>query len=395
MSDQVPANLDEFIRGLRRVWRREQVSKRLYQALADAEKDPNRKTILHKLAETEAGHGQQWAKALQRFGQPAPEYRDTLGDKIWRWVLVQSGTDNALARIESAEKDDTVIYDALIQIAPDQADKDAIARVLRDEQVHQAATAQISHPTNINAPVDTSPKGRLDYILGREKWHKRGGGWIGQAIYGANDGLGSVFGIVSGVAGATAGGPAVLVAGLAGMLASALSMGSGAYLATKAEREVYQAEIGREKRELETHPDEEKEELALFYQLKGVPAAEAETLAEHLIHQPDEALKTLSSEELGLSESTFPNPWIEALSATLSTAFGAFIPIIPFFFARGYPAVISSFVISTLAHFFIGAGKTVVTGLSPWRSGTEMMLVGLGEALVTYVLGLLFGQAMG
>ena len=158
-----------------------------------------------------------------------------------------------------------------------------------------------------------------------------------------------MFGIVSGVAGATAGGPAVLIAGLAGMLASALSMGSGAYLATKAEREVQEAEIRREREELEQHPEEEEEELALFYQLKGVPEDEAKTLAAHLIAQPESALKTLGSEELGLSEQSFPNPWTSALSATLSTAAGAFIPILPFFFTEGYPAIIASFAISTLA----------------------------------------------
>lgn len=92
---------------------------------------------------------------------------------------------------------------------------------------------------------------------------------------------------------------------------------------------------------------------------------------------------------------TFPNPWRSAVSATLSTALGAFIPIVPFFFTRGYPAIIASFAISTLAHFVIGAAKTVVTGLSPWRSGAEMTLVGLGEALITYLLGLAFGSLVG
>src|SRR5258705_4388041 len=108
-------------------------------------------------------------------------------------------------------------------------------------------------------PASMGHQAMLDTILHCESWHRRGGGWIGQAIYGANDGLGAVFGIVSGVAGATAGGEAVLVAGLAGMLASALSMGSGAYLATKADREVQEAEIARERRELERDPEEEKE----------------------------------------------------------------------------------------------------------------------------------------
>jgi VIT1/CCC1 family predicted Fe2+/Mn2+ transporter len=353
-----------------------------------------------KLSDTEGTHSDRWERQLQALGASAPEYRDTLWDKVWRWVLVQSGTENALARIESAEDEDTEIYTDMLELAPSEADRQEIALVLHDEQVHQAATAQIaSDHTSSNTPppprTATSPQGRLDFILGRERWHKRGGGWIGQAIYGANDGLGSVFGIVSGVAGATAGGPSVLIAGLAGMMASALSMGSGAYLASKAQREVYQAEIARERRELQEHPEEEAEELSLFYQLKGVPEHEAVALANRLISAPQEALKTLASEELGLSEQTFPNPWTEALSATLSTAFGAFIPIVPFFFAHGYPAVIASFTISTVAHFAIGAAKTVVTGLSPWRSGTEMMLVGLGEALVTYLLGVAFGHFLG
>ena len=275
------------------------------------------------------------------------------------------------------------------QIAPTETDRNTIQSVKHDEEVHSGAMQKSS--THGPSAV-TGPQAMLDTILHRESWHRSGGGWIGQAIYGANDGLGSVFGIVSGVAGATAGGPAVLIAGLAGMMASALSMGSGAYLATKTEREVQQAEIRRERQELELHPEEEEEELALFYQLKGVPVDEAKILAGRLIAQPESALKALSNEELGLSEQSYPNPWISALSATLSTAAGAFIPIIPFFFLSGYLAIISSFAISTLAHFLIGAAKTVVTGLSPWRSGTEMTIIGLGEALITYLLGLTFGS---
>lgn len=397
MADNPSFDREKYIKKLLRVWRRENVSRRIYQALAEHETDANKRQILMKLSLTEKTHSERWTRQLQELGAKVPEYHDTLGDIIWRWVLVQSGTENALARIESAEDEDTDIYEDLMKDAPDEADRQEIASVLHDEEVHQAATAQIASEQGANRPKSggkgsASIQGQLETILGRERWHKRGGGWIGQAIYGANDGLGSVFGIVSGVAGATAGGPAVLVAGLAGMMASALSMGSGAYLATKSEREVYQAEIGRERRELQEHPEEEAEELSLFYQLKGVPEHEAATLANRLISTPQEALKTLAAEELGLSEQTFPNPWTEALSATLSTAFGAFIPIVPFFFTHGYPAVIASFTISTVAHFAIGAAKTVVTGLSPWKSGLEMMLVGLGEALITYLLGVAFGS---
>lgn len=381
----------DFIKGLQHAWLREQASIRIYRALAEREKNASRRKVLLKLAEAEVRHAERWATRLRELGAAVPSVDDTLRDKLQRWVLVQTGTDNALKRIESAEDDGADMYKLLAQDAPTEADRAAINSVQHEEESHSRLTRTASTPSSGAA----SPQVMLDTILHRESWHRRGGGWLGQAIYGANDGLGSVFGIVSGVAGATAGGPAVLVAGLAGMLASALSMGSGAYLATKAEREVQEAEIARERKEMEIHPEEEEEELGLFYQLKGVPEEEASALAKRLIDQPEHALKTLISEELGLSEQNYPNPWTSALSASLSTAFGAFIPIIPFFFTSGYTAIIASFAISTLAHFLIGAAKTVVTGLSPWRSGAEMMVVGLGEALITYVLGLLFGPVVG
>jgi VIT1/CCC1 family predicted Fe2+/Mn2+ transporter/rubrerythrin len=379
-------NNERFIKTLQKAVRREHASQRLYETLAGHEKNPARKNVLLKLAESERKHGQQWADRLAELGAQLPPDVETIPEKLWRWALVQSGTDNALKRIESAEDDDTTFYEDLARLAPSEADRTALTAVQHEEESHSRVTRKGSEPV----PAALDPQGTLDSMMKREYWHKRGGGWIGGAIYGANDGLGSVFGIVSGVAGATAGGPAVLVAGLAGMLASALSMGSGAYLATKAEREINQAEIGRERQELLHKPEEEKEELSLFYQLKGVPEEEANQLASRLIAQPEEALKTLASEELGLSEQTFPNPWSAALSASLSTAFGAFIPIIPFFFTTGVTAIIISFAISTTAHFLIGAAKTVVTGLSPWRSGLEMMAIGLGEALITYGIGLLF-----
>jgi VIT1/CCC1 family predicted Fe2+/Mn2+ transporter/rubrerythrin len=378
----------QFVTGLLIALHNERASQRIYFALAQREANEARRNALIGLAETENRHTEKWVKRLIELGVTIPPDRENLREKIWRWVLVQSGTDNALKRIESNETDDTKMYEYLSKIAPTESDRNNLQSVKHDEEIHSGAMQK----TGSSGLKTTGPQVILDTILHRESWHRSGGGWIGQAIYGANDGLGSVFGIVSGVAGATAGSSAVLIAGLAGMFASALSMGSGAYLATKTEREVQEAEIRREREELELHPEEEEEELALFYQLKGVPEDEAKVLARRLIAQPESALKTLGSEELGLSEQSYPNPWISALSATLSTAAGAFIPILPFFFLSGYIAIILSFVISTLSHFGIGAAKTIVTGLSPWRSGTEMTIIGLGEAIITYLLGLSFGS---
>jgi VIT1/CCC1 family predicted Fe2+/Mn2+ transporter/rubrerythrin len=379
-----------FIQALQTAWRKEQASQRIYRDLSEKEPNPARKNVLLKLAKAEEEHSRLWTQRLTELGAAPGTYRETLREAAWRWILVQTGTDNALKQIEKAEDSHTDDYADLIKLAPTEDDVNRL-RGVQAEEVQHGNAARMA--TSVVSPL--GPQGRLDIIFKREFWHKRGGGWIGQAIYGANDGLGAVFGIVSGVAGATAGGSAVLVAGLAGMIASALSMGSGAYLASKSEREIYEAELKRERREMNDHPDEEREELELFYQLKGVPEDTAHEMAGHIFENREEALRALASEELGLSSASFPNPWVEALSATISTALGAFIPIIPFFFTSGYPAVIASFVISTLAHFLVGAAKTIVTGLNPWRSGLEMTLIGLAEAGITYALGLFFGAQVG
>ena len=382
------ADIPSFTQGLRAAWQREMWTARTYRALAAQEENASRREVLLKLAANEDAHAERWAARLKELGSELAPYSEGWRERLRRWVFVQTGTDNALKRMEDAEDDDTAEYQRLAAFALSDADRAAIASVQADEERHSRL---LSTP----APAPSNePQALLDVILRRESWHTRSGGWIGQAIYGANDGLGAVFGIVSGVAGATGGSHVVLISGLAGMLASALSMGSGAYLATKSEREIYEAEMQRERKEMEIHPEEEEEELALFYQLKGFSREEATALASRLAAQPDQAVKLLAHEELGLSEGAFPNPWKAAISALLSTAVGAFIPIIPFFFGQGWSPVIASFVISTLAHFGIGAAKTVVTGRSPWKSGIEMTLVGVGEAATTYLLGLAFGKVI-
>src|SRR5712672_3904374 len=113
-------------------------------------------------------------------------------------------------------------------------------------------------------------------------------------------------------------------------------------------------------------------------------------MAERRQKEPKQFLRALVHEELGLSEETFPNPWRSTLSASVSTAVGGFVPIIPFFFTVGMPAVIASFAISTAAHFAVGAAKSIVTTRSWWASGAEMTAVGIIEAAITYGLGVAF-----
>jgi VIT1/CCC1 family predicted Fe2+/Mn2+ transporter len=289
-----------------------------------------------------------------------------------------------LHRLEQEENKAEEEYDQLMARLSDPTDRQIAEEAMLEERDHASILRTLS------GGAMPTPRSALDTILRRERWHVRGTGWIGDAIYGVNDGLGAVFGIVSGMAGYTGGSEVVLAAGLAGTLASALSMGAGAYLAAKSNREVYESEVARERAEIEEDPHEEMLELELFYQLKGFSAEESRAMAERLRGEPKQFLRTLVHEELGLSEETFPDPIRSMLSASLSTAVGGFIPIIPFFFTVGMPAVIASFIISTLAHFAVGASKSLITTRSWWASGAEMTAVGILEAAITYGLGMAF-----
>lgn len=373
----------ELITALQQNWKREREGARTYHDLAAHEHDSSKRAILERLAQAEEHHAEKWERKLTELGASPPPLRFGWRDKLQAWVRRGIGTEAALRQMEAAEDVDIARYEAHAQAVSDADAARMLREVRREEEAHGRVIRDMIGP-------NTEPQSVLDMLLRRESWHKRGGGWIGDAIYGANDGLGAVFGIVSGVAGATGNSQTVLIAGLAGMLASALSMGSGAYLATKSQREIHQAELDRERKEFEEDPESEREEMELFYQLKGFTEDESRTLVDRIIAQPEQFVRMMAHEELGISEETFPNPVLSALSAAVSTGIGAFIPIIPFFFLSGLAAVIWAAVISLVAHFAVGVAKTLVTGRSIWASGTEMTVVGAIEAAITYGVGMLF-----
>jgi VIT1/CCC1 family predicted Fe2+/Mn2+ transporter/rubrerythrin len=381
----------QFTNNLKTAWRDEMLSARNYRALAEREQHPDKKAILVRMAEAEDRHAERWAVRLHELGVDVGTFRDTLIEKLRRTMLLKSSSEDAAQMLEAGESQADALYGKMIAAAESETDKQALFEAQREENAHSKMLEEMSQPR-----IAQHPQSRLDRILGRERWHVTAGGWIGQAIYGVNDGLGAAFGVVSGVAGATAANSNfILLSGLAAAVASALSMGSGAYLATKSEREVYEAEMEREKHEIESNPEEEQEEMELFYQLKGFSPEEAKKMAAKLAEQPEQFLKTLAHEELGLSENSFPNQWTSAFSATISTAIGAIIPVLPFIFWSGIEALIISFIISTAAHFAVGASKVLVTGRSWLKSGTEMTLVGLGEAVTTYLIGMLIAPMIG
>src|SRR6059058_947956 len=380
---------EETVEVVKRNWRAEVETARVYRELAGREPDEKRKGILLRMAEAEERHAQRWAEKLADLGEPIPTLPDSLGRRLQRWLDRALGTEITIRRMEAAEEKHEAAF------------RDQRERVLADEHdvkdfLRESAVEEKAHARALQTMVpQLGPRTVLDTILKRERWHGRGGSWVADAIYGVNDGLGAVFGIVSGVAGATGNQQHyVLISGLAGMLASSLSMGAGAYLAGKSEGEVYEAEIAREKAEVEENPEEEIEEMALFYQLQGFSAEESQKMAERLAENPEQLVQAMAQSELGLSQQHFGKPWTSATSAAISTAIGAFIPIIPFFFMTGLPAVIVAFVVSIVAHFAVGAIKSLITIRSWWASGFEMTLVGVIEAVVTYGLGLAFGAAV-
>ena len=377
---------EQTIEVVKRNGRAEVETAQTYRDLAERERDERRKGVLLRMAEAEERHAQRWEKKLRDLGAEPPALKDTIKRRLSRWWNKIAGAEIAIRRMEATEeRQEAEFHDQAQRALSGEEDvQEFLRKSAIEEKAHARALSAMAPPV--------SPRTALDKILKRERWHGRGGSWVADAIYGANDGLGAVFGIVSGVAGATNNQQHyILISGLAGMLASTLSMGAGAYLAAKSEAEVYEAEISRERAEVEENPEEEIEEMSLFYQLQGFTPEESQRMAERLAEQPEQFVQAMAQSELGLSEHRFPNHWTAATSAAISTAIGAFVPIIPFFFSGGVRAVIISFGISLVAHFLVGALKSLITIRSWWASGLEMTWIGVIVAVVTYGLGLAFG----
>jgi len=220
-----------------------------------------------------------------------------------------------------------------------------------------------------------------------EPWHKTGsGGFLRNVVYGFNDGLTANFGLVAGVIGAEVAPHIVLVSGIAGMFADALSMGASGYLAAKSEQEVYDHEIAMEKEEIRIMPEVEEEELALVYQTKGIEAGIARKMAAEVMRDSQRALDEQVREELKIGEA-HATPFKEGWLTGVSTAIGAFIPVAPFLLFSGRTAAWTAFTIAMLSHFGVGAARSFFTGRGVIRSGFDMFVVGLGVAGVGYLVG--------
>lgn len=377
---------NKLIDRLMSAWRSEIEAGAIYELLAERETNKNRKRLIRELATAERGHRKRIEARLKELGVEVPENSSI---RLSPWTRLQARfapLERVLAAREAAE--DQEVGDSYRRPSGDAATDELFAELQRDEQSHSEQLRAMRAPDA--SPGELSALVRLDRILSRERWHQRGGGWIGGAIYGANDGLAAVFGIVTGVSGATGGSSLVLTAGLAGALASALSMATGAFLAEKSRAEVAEANLARERQEIRENSAEEKEELALFYQLKGLTKQESEELVEKISRDPDAFLQAMATEELGGLEGGAGHPLQAALAAGVSTALGAIIPVIPFFWLHATAAVLAAAAISLIAHFLVGAAKSLVTLRTWWAAGLEMTVAGAIVGTVTYTAGLLF-----
>jgi vacuolar iron transporter family protein len=381
---------------LEKNWQAEMAGYYTYRALAEREREAARKQTLESMALAEKEHAALWAGRLRELGEPEPVYQGKPGGDADSLKTRVGGDDLALRRLEIDESRDIAKYSQQLKELGDAPSLVILNRVIEDEQDHYRELSGLIRRQKPLGGVRAAanPQKLLDQMLAkRNKGRAHAAGWIGDAIYGVNDGLGSIFGIVSGVSGATLGNSKwVLLSGLAGMIASALSMGSGAYLASKSEREIYQAELAREREAIAMNGAEARELLSLYYQVKGLPQQDADHMVEHIASDSEQMLRALAAERLNSTEEALSNPLTSAITGALSTAAGAFIPIVPFFFLSGYSAVIVSAVVSLLAHFAVGAAKSLVTVRSWWSSGFEMTLVGAVEGVVTYVIGLGLGH---
>ncbi|MET7700446.1 VIT1/CCC1 transporter family protein [Streptomyces sp. NPDC005485] len=219
------------------------------------------------------------------------------------------------------------------------------------------------------------------------------GGWLRPAVFGAMDGLVSNLALMTGVAGGDVSHRTIVITGLAGLAAGAFSMAAGEYTSVASQRELVEAELDVERRELRKHPMDEERELAELYEARGVERELAREVAKQLSRDPEQALEIHAREELGIDPGDLPSPGVAAVSSFGSFALGALLPVLPYLL--GAAALWPALLLAMFGLFACGAVVAKVTARSWWYSGLRQLALGGAAAGVTYALGSLFGTAVG
>jgi vacuolar iron transporter family protein len=352
-------------------WQDEADAAFLYRKLAAAEPDAKQSSVYARLADVEDRHVAIWATLLTEHNRPPGRFSPSGRARILAWLGGRFGPGFLLPMLLAEEGREVKSYLDLHRTTG--------KRGVGGEEALLLARESADHATTL-AGISGSPG---------EPWHRtQSGGFLRNVVYGFNDGLTANFGLVAGVIGASAltQHRAIVVAGVAGLIADALSMGSSGYLAGKSEQEVYAHEIALERDEIALMPDVERDELALLYEAKGMDAEAAQRLATQVMADPERMLAEQVQEELKISDRAM-SPFREGWITGLATACGAIIPVFPFFFWQGSTAIAISFILAMASHFLVGAARSIFTGRGPIRSGFDMFAVGIGIAVIGYYVG--------
>jgi VIT1/CCC1 family predicted Fe2+/Mn2+ transporter len=347
----------------------------LYDALARVEPDEPRRALFERLAAVERKHVDVWRGLLADAGVDPGDRGPSLRARAMAAIAARFGPSAILSALVREEAREVAGYLALSKGGLGTAVTGAAQRLARESSEHADELRKLT--------------GRAG-----EAWHRtESGGFLRNVVYGFNDGLTANFGLVAGIVGAQAGTHVVLVAGIAGTIADALSMGASGYLAAKSEREVYEHEIAIERDEIQLMPDVEEEEMALLYEMRGIAPPTARRMAAELMRDPERALEEKTRDELGIAPA-HASPLREGWITGCATAVGALIPVAPFLVWDGATAIVVSFAVSMLSHFGVGAGRSWFTGRGVLRSGADMIAVGLGVSIVGYVVGEVVSQLL-
>lgn len=351
----------------------------LYRVAAELEEDQTISGVYLRLAETEEKHAALWEEKLREAGVAVPGREPELRTRILARLARRMGPSVIVQVMASTELSGRAMYDH----QPEAAGTSLSA----DER---------SHAVMLDA-LRQGDGGVTGNVLARlESRHRAvGGNALRAAVLGANDGLVSNLSLVMGVAGGGFSASAVLLSGLAGLLAGSISMALGEWLSVQSSRELHQSQIQTEREEILAMPEAEAEELALIYEAKGMSADEAIRAAKDVMADPDAFLDTKVREELGIDPQDLGgSAWQAATASFFLFAIGAIIPVIPLFFLDGFLAVLASAGFAAVGLFGLGAATALVTGTGLLRTGLRSLLLGLAAAAATYGIGTLLGVAV-
>jgi len=352
----------------------------LYAAMSSAEKNPHIAEVYRRLGAVEQAHAEFWRKRIVADGRRPPRAVPSWRARAMIWLAHRFGAQAVLPVAATLETIDRGQYDR-------QSESSGTSMPSQERSHARLLTRLAGNDTAVwSGPLFSKLEGR----------HGAGGGnALRAAILGANDGLVSNLSLVMGVAGAALSEHTVAVTGIAGLLAGSFSMALGEWLSVQNARELYGRQVATEADELAQVPDEEKEELLLIYEGKGLSPDEARAIAERVIKNKTTALDTLVREELGINPNDLGgSAWAAAASSFLVFSIGALVPVLPFLLLRSSVAVAASLSASAVALFLVGAGTSLFTGRGALFSGARQLVFGVVAAAVTYGAGRLLGVTL-